>query len=288
MSVLLGFDPRADRRDRLGGRVAALAAGRVDGRGRRRRHAHASRSSSTARISPRSPSALGSTRRRFVARHNAAPLRVLATGFAPGFVYCGFHPEPLARPAAHDRARQRPRRHGALRRRPDRDRGDRDPDRLACHRPHGVPQLRSGRRSADTPPRPATRIASRRSRERDPHHPRRAADHRAGRRPLRHAAARHRGVGPDGPRRVRAGRGGAAVGRHRRHRVHRPVCVRGRERGAAPLSPAARSRLTVNGGARPWRSGIDARRSATSSRSPRAPPATTAMSASIARSTCRW
>ena len=27
----------------------------------------------------------------FVALHNAAPLRVLATGFAPGFVYCGFH-----------------------------------------------------------------------------------------------------------------------------------------------------------------------------------------------------
>jgi KipI family sensor histidine kinase inhibitor len=27
----------------------------------------------------------------FVVRHNDAPLRVLATGFAPGFVYCGFH-----------------------------------------------------------------------------------------------------------------------------------------------------------------------------------------------------
>ncbi len=32
---------------------------------------------------------------RFVTMHNAAPLRVLATGFAPGFVYCGFHPESL-------------------------------------------------------------------------------------------------------------------------------------------------------------------------------------------------
>ena len=31
----------------------------------------------------------------FVARHNASPIRVLATGFAPGFVYCGLHPEPL-------------------------------------------------------------------------------------------------------------------------------------------------------------------------------------------------
>ncbi|MET0437369.1 MAG: allophanate hydrolase subunit 1 [Devosia sp.] len=34
----------------------------------------------------------------FIALHNAAPLRVLATGFAPGFVYCGFHPETLTLP----------------------------------------------------------------------------------------------------------------------------------------------------------------------------------------------
>lgn len=31
----------------------------------------------------------------FIAQHNAKPLRVLATGFAPGFVYCGFHAETL-------------------------------------------------------------------------------------------------------------------------------------------------------------------------------------------------
>jgi KipI family sensor histidine kinase inhibitor len=31
----------------------------------------------------------------FVARHNASTIRVLATGFAPGFVYCGFHPPLL-------------------------------------------------------------------------------------------------------------------------------------------------------------------------------------------------
>ena len=34
----------------------------------------------------------------FVARHNAAPLRVLATGFAPGFVYLGFHCDELMLP----------------------------------------------------------------------------------------------------------------------------------------------------------------------------------------------
>lgn len=34
----------------------------------------------------------------FVEQHCASPLRVLATGFAPGFVYCGFHPEGLVLP----------------------------------------------------------------------------------------------------------------------------------------------------------------------------------------------
>jgi 5-oxoprolinase (ATP-hydrolysing) subunit B len=31
----------------------------------------------------------------FIAAHNASALRILATGFAPGFVYCGFHPAEL-------------------------------------------------------------------------------------------------------------------------------------------------------------------------------------------------
>lgn len=35
--------------------------------------------------------ALNMSRDAFIAAHNAAPLRVLATGFAPGFVYCGLH-----------------------------------------------------------------------------------------------------------------------------------------------------------------------------------------------------
>jgi len=34
----------------------------------------------------------------FIAQHCVRPLRVLATGFAPGFVYCGIHPENLAVP----------------------------------------------------------------------------------------------------------------------------------------------------------------------------------------------
>ncbi|HTO29236.1 MAG TPA: carboxyltransferase domain-containing protein, partial [Devosia sp.] len=41
---------------------------------------------------------LGMSPERFVDAHNARPLRVLATGFAPGFVYCGLHPDELVLP----------------------------------------------------------------------------------------------------------------------------------------------------------------------------------------------
>ena len=42
--------------------------------------------------------ALGVSKENFVGMHSAEPLRVLATGFAPGFAYCGFHQEALALP----------------------------------------------------------------------------------------------------------------------------------------------------------------------------------------------
>ncbi|QQR35191.1 carboxyltransferase domain-containing protein [Devosia oryziradicis] len=42
--------------------------------------------------------ALGMASSQFVAAHNARPLRVLATGFAPGFVYCGLHADELVLP----------------------------------------------------------------------------------------------------------------------------------------------------------------------------------------------
>ncbi|MHA6692586.1 5-oxoprolinase subunit B family protein [Devosia sp. A449] len=41
---------------------------------------------------------LGMTAPDFIAAHNANPLRVLATGFAPGFVYCGLHAPELVLP----------------------------------------------------------------------------------------------------------------------------------------------------------------------------------------------
>jgi KipI family sensor histidine kinase inhibitor len=41
---------------------------------------------------------VGLSRAQFIELHNASPLRVLATGFAPGFVYCGMHPAELVVP----------------------------------------------------------------------------------------------------------------------------------------------------------------------------------------------
>jgi len=46
--------------------------------------------------------ALGMSVANFIARHDASQLRVLATGFAPGFVYCGFHPPELHLPRRQD------------------------------------------------------------------------------------------------------------------------------------------------------------------------------------------
>ncbi|KKB82915.1 hypothetical protein VW29_15345 [Devosia limi DSM 17137] len=38
---------------------------------------------------------LGLSAADFIKAHNAVPLRVLSTGFSPGFLYCGFHPAAL-------------------------------------------------------------------------------------------------------------------------------------------------------------------------------------------------
>ena len=45
---------------------------------------------------------LGLTPAAFVVRHNDAALRVLTTGFAPGFVYCGMHGDNLVVPRRHE------------------------------------------------------------------------------------------------------------------------------------------------------------------------------------------
>lgn len=42
--------------------------------------------------------ALSLSRDEFIERHNVRAMRVLATGFAPGFVYCGFHGAEMIMP----------------------------------------------------------------------------------------------------------------------------------------------------------------------------------------------
>lgn len=93
VSVLLRYDPATIAFDRLAGEVRLLL-GRPDatGAGTPERHRIAARFGGEEgpdlnEVAQR----LGMSRSAFVAAHNARPLRVLTTGFAPGFVYCGFH-----------------------------------------------------------------------------------------------------------------------------------------------------------------------------------------------------
>lgn len=97
ISVMLRYDPRASRYGDIAGqlrlRLGALAeAAAVPGR------------DWTIPVAFDGPDIaavadiLGMPVQDFIAAHNAAPLRVLATGFAPGFVYCGLHTEALIVP----------------------------------------------------------------------------------------------------------------------------------------------------------------------------------------------
>lgn len=94
VSVLLGFDPRRTSVDRVAAELRVLSPEAWD--------APATSDAShtigvtfdgedlaeVAALLRLEPGA-------FVARHDASGVRVLATGFAPGFVYCGFHPPAL-------------------------------------------------------------------------------------------------------------------------------------------------------------------------------------------------
>lgn len=100
VSVLLKYDPRATRYERLAGEVRVLLA-------------EAQEEAPPQAVQHRIPvrfggeegpdlvaaaERLGLTAEALVASHCARPLRVLTTGFAPGFVYCGFHPESFDLP----------------------------------------------------------------------------------------------------------------------------------------------------------------------------------------------
>jgi KipI family sensor histidine kinase inhibitor len=94
VSVLLRTRPGADLA-RLRGEVM-LRMGEVDGAAASVRHTIeiAFDGEDLAEVS----GMLNVTPDEFIASHNELPVRVLATGFAPGFVYCGFHDRHMVVP----------------------------------------------------------------------------------------------------------------------------------------------------------------------------------------------
>lgn len=91
-SVLLRYDPQVIDFDRLAGEIRLLGAGADNA------------PAGSAHVVPVAfdgadlgevAGLVGLTAEAFVATHNEQPLRVLATGFAPGFIYCGMHTAAL-------------------------------------------------------------------------------------------------------------------------------------------------------------------------------------------------
>ncbi|MDP3317129.1 MAG: carboxyltransferase domain-containing protein [Devosia sp.] len=95
-SVLIRYVPSIVEFERLAGEVRLLVAGpeadAVDGR------VHSVTVEFAGEDLDEVAAIVGVSRSAFVAMHCAQPLRVLATGFAPGFVYLGFHAEALRVP----------------------------------------------------------------------------------------------------------------------------------------------------------------------------------------------
>ena len=92
VSVLLRYDPRQIGFDRLAGEVRLLVGGeQPEVSGAEHRIEVRYDGDDLAEVCD----LLGLTEAAFVAAHGAPPLRVLAVGFAPGFLYCGFHPPEL-------------------------------------------------------------------------------------------------------------------------------------------------------------------------------------------------
>lgn len=100
VSVLLRYDPARTSYERLAGEVRLLlgeAAAAPEAAGIEHRIGVDFGGPGGPDLDEVS-AALGLSPDNFIAAHNAAPLRVLTTGFAPGFVYCGFHAETLKLP----------------------------------------------------------------------------------------------------------------------------------------------------------------------------------------------
>lgn len=96
ISVLVRYEPATISFDRLAGEIRLLVSALRGAPGAGRRHLVAMRFDGEDIAEVAELVRLSAAE--FVRAHNATPLRVLATGFAPGFVYCGMHPEALAVP----------------------------------------------------------------------------------------------------------------------------------------------------------------------------------------------
>ncbi|WP_421760062.1 5-oxoprolinase subunit B family protein [Devosia sp.] len=106
VSVLLNYAPENVSFDRLAGEVRLLVSGPVTLAGETAQHRVPAQfdGEDIAEVAL----SLGLTAAAFIEAHNSAPLKVLATGFAPGFLYCGFHPKPLHVPRRAEVRRQVP------------------------------------------------------------------------------------------------------------------------------------------------------------------------------------
>lgn len=96
ISVLVRYEPSAIGYDRLAGETRLIVSAPPGGAGAGTRHEVAV--SFDGEDLDEVAGLVGLPVAEFVRQHNAAPLRVLATGFAPGFIYCGLHAETLVVP----------------------------------------------------------------------------------------------------------------------------------------------------------------------------------------------
>ena len=106
VSVLLRYEPAAITFDRLAGEVRLLASAPEEAVAAGAEHRVAvsfdgDDLDEVAGLLKLPPAG-------FIDAHNAVPLRVLATGFAPGFLYCGLHPDALVVPRRNIVRRQVP------------------------------------------------------------------------------------------------------------------------------------------------------------------------------------
>jgi KipI family sensor histidine kinase inhibitor len=106
VSVLLTYDPDRTDFDRLAGEVRLLVSVEADEGSAAAEHEIAVRfdGEDLAEVC----GLLRLDVDAFVSAHCERPLRVLAVGFAPGFVYCGFHDKTLTVPRRAEVRRQAP------------------------------------------------------------------------------------------------------------------------------------------------------------------------------------